>query len=756
MDVIKKRFLLPVIVLTILLSISFVSWFSIEKSVESVALSRFEETVTRESISIQSTVNFYLNVLYAAQGFYETNPPASSEEYSEYFKRLIHPETHPGILAMAFVERVENKNLSAFVGGVRRQDYPDFKISPLGERSEYYVIRHIEPQAGNMAALGVDLYALPDRRSAIEVARDTGQITSTSQVKLFASGENKPGVVIFAPVYKNSTPLLTVEQRRDNIIGEIDATIVAEKLFGAISLNQEEMAFEVFDGTNLTKENLLYDSDKEVNPFGSYKPRVVVEKRLNIANQVWVLRFYSLAGFKLSSFTELAPIVTLVIGILLSFLIAFIVYILSATRERAIIVANNITKELKFTNLLISKKAEELATKNEIINAQVKSLGDSKKAMLNVLEDMKQSEEKFHSLVDSMNEGLGVQDGNGIITFMNKRGCEMLGYKPEELIGKPISIVFDKENLKIVQDQMIKRRKGGRQSYEVSWLCKDRSLMPTIIAPSPRFDKNGNFIGSVAVFIDITERKQVEQKLLEIDKAKSEFISIASHQLRTPVSGLNWLIEALEFNSKDFNPQQKRYVKDLAILARRLVGLIEDLLNFSRIQLKAGTVMIKDRIEIGSFVREFINEIVPYANLKKHEIVCRSNVAKPLVVVMNKKSLYNVIQNLVTNAIDYSPADTAVTINLEQVGDFAKISVSNKGPHIPKEEMIHLFERFYRAESTKKIKPEGTGLGLYIAKAVVEEMGGQIGLDDRDGEDTTFWFTIPLERDIMDKVNPDS
>jgi PAS domain S-box-containing protein len=128
-------------------------------------------------------------------------------------------------------------------------------------------------------------------------------------------------------------------------------------------------------------------------------------------------------------------------------------------------------------------------------------------------EALRQSEERFRSLVDTMSEGLGVQDANARITFMNRRGYEMLGYELDELLGQPVGLLFDAENQLILRDQMARRRAGERQSYEIAWRRKDGGTLHTIIAPSPRFDEHGNLIESVAVFTDITARKLAEQAL---------------------------------------------------------------------------------------------------------------------------------------------------------------------------------------------------------------------------------------------------
>jgi PAS domain S-box-containing protein len=124
-----------------------------------------------------------------------------------------------------------------------------------------------------------------------------------------------------------------------------------------------------------------------------------------------------------------------------------------------------------------------------------------------------QEEGKYRTLVDSMNEGLGVQDANGVITFMNRRACEMLGYDLEELIGKPVTMVFDEENHNFLREQMSIRKHGGRQSYEITWLRKDGGKIDTLVTPNPRYDEQGNLVESIAVFTDIGERKRKESSL---------------------------------------------------------------------------------------------------------------------------------------------------------------------------------------------------------------------------------------------------
>ncbi len=250
----------------------------------------------------------------------------------------------------------------------------------------------------------------------------------------------------------------------------------------------------------------------------------------------------------------------------------------------------------------------------------------------------------------------------------------------------------------------------------------------------------------------VKELVQKGKEIEKVDKAKTEFISIASHQLRTPVSALNWLIEGLQFKATNLTPKQQTYAMDLSGQAKRLTELVEDLLDFSRIEMKT-TTQEKQLIEITGLVEEFVREMELYATAKKHTLILNKKTIESLTVEINKRSLYNILQNILSNAIDYSPADTVVTINLEKIADAMKISISNKGPAIPKDDQPRIFEKFYRTEDAKKMKVAGTGLGLYIVKATIEEIGGEVGFDSEPDQDTVFWFSIPLKLNNKNNKN---
>ena len=261
------------------------------------------------------------------------------------------------------------------------------------------------------------------------------------------------------------------------------------------------------------------------------------------------------------------------------------------------------------------------------------------------------------------------------------------------------------------------------------------------------------------IFNEITVKLRIAQESLEqkvkervsiileerrLDQAKSQLISIASDQLQTSLVALHRLVGSLQgiMDVTKMDEKHKLYFDSITIATRRLVKLAEDLLSVSKIQprfLKDE----KDKLDVIKFIDDFVESIEPYAILNKHAVIFTKEDGLQKIQI-DTQMLYNVLQNLVSNAINYSLEETAVTIHAGKEGaDMLKISVSNKGKPIPKEEQARLFEKFYRAESTKKMREDGTGLGLFIVKSLIESVGGKVGLISEEGKDTTFYFIIP-------------
>ncbi len=343
--------------------------------------------------------------------------------------------------------------------------------------------------------------------------------------------------------------------------------------------------------------------------------------------------------------------------------------------------------------------------------------------------------QEFEFAVTNASDHIIITDADGKIIFANKGVERITGYSPEEVIGKTPR-VWGGQMPKEFYEKFWHTIKDEKKPFqgEIQNRRKNGEAYTALTSVTPILGDNGNVEFFVGIERDITEQKA-------LDRAKSEFISIASHQLRTPVSALNWLIEALRHAIKHPTAKEEQDIDDLTTMTHRLSKLVESLLNVSRIELGKYTVQAEPA-DLRTTVEQSLVTLKAYAAEHHHTLKVNFPGA-PLTVAVAGNLVDTVLSNLVSNAVNYSPDDSTVTVSVEKEGSFAKISISNTGPAIPKDVQQKLFTKFFRAEATKKSHPEGSGLGLYIVKTFVEKMGGQVGLSS-DEHLTAFWFTLPL------------
>lgn len=248
--------------------------------------------------------------------------------------------------------------------------------------------------------------------------------------------------------------------------------------------------------------------------------------------------------------------------------------------------------------------------------------------------------------------------------------------------------------------------------------------------------------------------EQAYHDLKELDHYKSEFISIVSHQLRTPITGINWYVEMLlSGDVGEITSHQRDYLDEVYESGQRMVRLINELLNVSR--LESGRLKIEPKqVQIEDFIQKIIDEVKPLTMAKKCACPLTTPKTKLPLIMIDPDLLRQVIQNLITNAIKYStPEKCDITVAIERknnidqeiTSDYIIISVTDKGIGIPKDIQPRIFNKFFRANNAIKLAADGSGLGLYIAKMIIEASGGKIWFISKEGEGTTFYVAIPID-----------
>ncbi|MBU0546986.1 HAMP domain-containing histidine kinase [Patescibacteria group bacterium] len=233
------------------------------------------------------------------------------------------------------------------------------------------------------------------------------------------------------------------------------------------------------------------------------------------------------------------------------------------------------------------------------------------------------------------------------------------------------------------------------------------------------------------------------ERLAEANKIKSEFISIVSHQLRTPLSNLGWAIEVLmsgKLGKTDL--QQFEYFVILRENIVRMNELIKDLLMVSRIQTQT-LFFSKKEFSLVDLVQELIQDFKVIAQASNVRVIFNQSKNIPLIFADQFK-IRQVIGNLLDNAIRYTQDKGEIKIKIEVQGNRVYFAIQDNGVGIPKEEQKYIFQRFFRADNVMKYQTQGSGLGLYIAKSIIDKSGGKIGFTSQEGHGSTFWFTAPI------------
>lgn len=233
-------------------------------------------------------------------------------------------------------------------------------------------------------------------------------------------------------------------------------------------------------------------------------------------------------------------------------------------------------------------------------------------------------------------------------------------------------------------------------------------------------------------------------RLAEANQMKSEFISITSHQLRSPLSIFKWTLDVIEneFKKGDGINSLESHIPTLRNTAENMIKLVNSILAVSRIDSRR-LALKKEPISLAALTSETIAGFRAYAEAFKTEILLNAAADLPEIMA-DKEYLGMAIYNLMDNAIRYSGGGRTVTVAIEMKGDEIRWSVQDQGIGIPKTQQKYIFQKFFRAESDAKYKTAGSGIGLYIAKAIIESSGGKIGFSSTEGKGSIFRFSLPV------------
>ena len=471
----------------------------------------------------------------------------------------------------------------------------------------------------------------------------------------------------------------------------------------------------------------IYDNSNHTRYYVNIIP-LVDNSNNNVVGVVYLRASLESVYSNINSITLIylsAALITIVIGLLL-----------------AIIISQEITRPIE------EMRKQTLRIARGHFSGQVRVMGNDELGQLagavnNLSVRVEEAQEssdserrRLDSVLSHMSDGVLATDRRGNVTIVNNMALQLLGVEHEdELIGKSIIDVLD-----IRHDYTVRQLVNSEQKEMILDMSNSGSNLILNAYFSPIQRESGFVSGLVCVLHDVTSQQKEEQE-------RKEFVSNVSHELRTPLTSVKSYVEALSdgaWQDKEIAPQFLKVVQDET---ERMIRMINDLLSLSRMD--AGTTKLNlEYVNINELFNYILNRFDMIIKKeedpkKKKYTIERFFTKKDLWVEIDTDKFTQVIDNIMNNAIKYSPDGGVITARLLETHNHVIMSISDQGLGIPRKDLSHIFDRFFRVDKARSRKQGGTGLGLAISKEVVNMLGGQIWVDSVEGKGSTFYISLP-------------
>lgn len=355
--------------------------------------------------------------------------------------------------------------------------------------------------------------------------------------------------------------------------------------------------------------------------------------------------------------------------------------------------------------------------------------------------DITEAKAKAEALLASLGEGMIATDNTGVIITMNSEAEKMLGWNRDEVIGRKMTDMVpavNESNVAIPPEQRICLITATAKTVEtligtMYFIKKDGDKVPVAVTATPVIINNEN-TGAVVIFRDITAEN-------EIEKTRRDLLSLASHQLRTPLSGTKWLIETLKKGIHGtLTKNQEEYLNEIYKINEQMTILVHDMLSVLRMEGDV-TKAKKEQVSLTKLF-DVIFESLGGVARSKH-VNLKLNRGDEDTIDTDPILLRNVLESIISNAVNYSPDGSEVIITVEKNPEEVVFAIKDFGIGIPKDEQRQVFERFYRASNAKTYDTHGTGLGLYIAATLAKKLGASISFESEKDKGSTFFVHVP-------------
>jgi len=342
---------------------------------------------------------------------------------------------------------------------------------------------------------------------------------------------------------------------------------------------------------------------------------------------------------------------------------------------------------------------------------------------------------KLSSVLSFMTDGVIATDRKGRVILINDPAAHLLDVSRETVLSMPIVSLLGLEKDYTFEDLL-----NQQDSLILDFSAEDEPFI--LRANFSIIQKETGFVnGLITVLHDITDQEKIEQE-------RREFVANVSHELRTPLTTMRSYLEALADGAWQDEKLAPNFLSVTQQETERMIRLVNDLLKLSKMDSKDYQLM-KDWVDFNSF----FNHIIDRFEMGKegHITFKRAIPKKAIFIEIDEDKITQVLYNIISNAIKYSPEGGQITFSLRELDDHIEVSIQDQGVGIPKDRLDKIFDRFYRVDKARARNIGGTGLGLAIAKEMVEVHKGKIWAASREGEGTTIFFTLPYDRDQEDE-----
>jgi len=388
-----------------------------------------------------------------------------------------------------------------------------------------------------------------------------------------------------------------------------------------------------------------------------------------------------------------------------------------------------------FTILLTLVYVHEKTIADDRLQSDSKELVRINHKLSETAQSLRQAIAKSNAILKSIGEGVIVFDATGRVETMNHVAEKLLGFTEAQLAGgdyaKLVKAIDEQGGVIPDEQRPLGQVMATKEPISASlyYTRKNGTKFPAQISIAP-IVKDGVIEGAIEVFRDIYLEK-------EVDRSKTEFVSLASHQLRTPLSTISWYAEMLlAGDAGKVTEEQARYVDEIYQSNRRMTELVGSLLNVSRIEL--GTFSVDpEPTDIVKLAQGTVKDLEPHIFARKINFQEQYDPGIPIMDV-DPKLMRMVIENLASNAVKYTPEGGNVMLRIRHQAGATHITVADSGLGIPQHQQNKIFSKLFRADNVKTHDTEGTGLGLYLVKSIVDYSGGKISFKSKENKGTTF------------------